>query len=337
MHPVLTIEEVEAVYQLIDGQEVHAVDHVSLTVMPGEVLGIVGESGCGKSTLASILSFTARPPLRIKKGTLTFDERRIPLTDSHLVPRGWRGRAIALLPQGAMNSLNPTLRVRDFAVDVLRAHEPSIDRQIAIERARERLEQLSLPPRALDSYPHQLSGGMKQRVVAVLSTLLNPRILVADEPTSALDVSSQRALVNLLLELLDRGIITSILFISHDLPLLSTVADRIAVMYAGEIVEIGTTSQIVRTPLHPYTQALISATLVPEQTVRGRRIEGIPGQPPDLRKPPSGCRFHPRCPYAMERCKRERPPLEPIGDQKVACWWAFQRLEVLPSTERAEA
>ncbi|MDW8059677.1 MAG: ABC transporter ATP-binding protein [Thermomicrobium sp.] len=337
MQPVLTVENVEAAYRLPNAQEVRAVDGVSLSVMPGEVLGIVGESGCGKSTLASVLAFTARPPLRIKAGTLAFDGQSVPLTESERVPSDWRGRLIALLPQGAMNSLNPTLRIRDFALDVLRAHEPNVDRRVAVERARERLQQLSLPPRVLDSYPHQLSGGMKQRVVAVISTLLNPRILIADEPTSALDVSSQRALVHLLLELLERRIITSVLFISHDLPLLSNVADRIAVMYAGEIVELGATRQIVRTPQHPYTQALIRSTLVPERTIQGRRIEGIPGQPPDLRKPPPGCRFHPRCPHAMERCTRERPPLELIDGGRVACWWVFERLRVVPSREGSDA
>ncbi|MCS7051536.1 MAG: ABC transporter ATP-binding protein, partial [Thermomicrobium sp.] len=244
-------------------------------------------------------------------------------------------RLVALLPQGAMNSLNPTLRVRDFAFDVLRAHDRQVDRRVALERARERLQQLSLPPRVLDAYPHQLSGGMKQRVVAVLSTLLNPRLLIADEPTSALDVSSQRALVNLLLELLEREIIASIIFISHDLPLLSNVADRIAVMYAGEIVELATTREIIRAPQHPYTRALLQATLVPERTIRGRRIEGIPGQPPDLRKRPPGCRFSPRCPHATDRCRRERPPLETIDGRAVACWWVFERERRVPSVEES--
>lgn len=333
MHPILTVDRVHAVYRLPNGAEVHAVDGVSLSIAEGEILGIVGESGCGKSTLASVISLTARPPLYVSEGRLIFNGHSVPLTALDRVPNDWRGRVIALLPQGAMNSLNPTLRVRDFVVDVLRAHDHSIDRRIAIERARERLEQLSLPPRVLDSYPHQLSGGMKQRVVAVLSTILNPRVLIADEPTSALDVSSQRTLVNLLLELLERQIIGSIMFISHDLPLLSNVADRIAVMYAGELVELGTTPQIVRAPQHPYTRALLQATLVPERTIRGRRIEGIPGQPPDLRQPPPGCRFHLRCPYALEQCRRERPPLETIEGRQVACWWVVRQHRTVPSME----
>ncbi|MCX2728589.1 ABC transporter ATP-binding protein [Thermomicrobium sp. 4228-Ro] len=331
MQPILEVSGVSAAYQLATGQQVHAVDHVSLTVMPGEVLGIVGESGCGKSTLASVLSFTARPPLRVLAGTLSFDAKTVTLASADRIPSDWRGRLIALLPQGAMNALNPTLRVRDFAYDVLRSHDPNVDRQSAIERTRERLEQLSLSARVLDAYPHQLSGGMKQRVVAVISTILNPRILIADEPTSALDVSSQRALVHLLLELLERQIITSILFISHDLPLLSNITDRIAVMYAGEIVELGQTRQIVHSPQHPYTQALIRATLVPGRIKRGQRIEGIPGQPPDLRQPPPGCRFHPRCPYAFERCIKEHPPLQQIDGRLVACWWVFERLQLEPT------
>jgi len=333
MQPFFSATHIRAAYQLPNHIEVQAVDDVSLTVARGEILGIVGESGCGKSTLAAVLSCTARPPLSVKEGTLQCGDQTVSFARPTRVPAAWRGRIVALLPQGAMNSLNPTLRVRDFAVDVLRAHDPNIDRRVAIERARERLEQLALPSRVLDAYPHQLSGGMKQRVVAVISTLLDPRVLIADEPTSALDVSSQRALVNLLLELLERGIIGSVIFISHDLPLLSNVADRIAVMYAGEIVEHGTTRQLIRNPQHPYTRALLHSTLVPERTVRGRRLEGIPGQPPDLRNPPTGCRFHPRCPYAFEPCARDRPPLEQIDGRQVACWWVLQQHQKIYSME----
>ncbi len=337
MSTVLAVEEIRAAYRLAAGAELQAVDGVSLTIAEGEVLGLVGESGCGKSTLAAILSLTTRPPLYVKHGTMAFDGKIVPLTQLERLPRDWRGRLIALLPQGAMNSLNPTLRIRDFAVDVLRAHDPSIARHVAIERARERHAQLSLPARVLDCYPHQLSGGMKQRVVAVLSTLLNPHLLIADEPTSALDVSSQKALVHLLLELMERSFIRSILFIGHDLPLLSNIADRIAVMYAGKIVEVGSTAQLIRDPEHPYTRALLDSTLVPDRTVRGRRIEGIPGQPPDLRNPPPGCRFHPRCPVALERCRLEEPPLRTVAGRLVACWWSFQRSEAVSSSEEIRA
>jgi peptide/nickel transport system ATP-binding protein len=291
------------------------------------VLGIAGESGCGKSTLAALIALTARPPLLATGGRLRIADERIDPRHLESVPRDLRGKLVALLPQGAMNALNPTIRVRDLAYHVIRAHEEHVTRQEANERARERLEQLSLPVRALDSYPHQLSGGMRQRVVAVISTLLNPQVLVADEPTSALDVSAQRSLVELLRELLDRRFIRAVAFITHDLPLLNTVADRIVVMYAGQVAEVGTGREVVDHPRHPYTRALMETVLVPEPQVRKRRVEGIRGAPPDLRFPPAGCRFHPRCKYAMDVCRREEPPL--VGDLRryAACWWVQQHSE----------
>jgi peptide/nickel transport system ATP-binding protein len=168
---------------------------------------------------------------------------------------------------------------------------------------------------------------MRQRVVAVISTLLNPNLLIADEPTSALDVSSQKQLVLLLKLLLDRGFIKRVAFITHDLPMLSNLADRIAIMYAGKLVEIGDTRQIVEAPQHPYTRALIRSTLDPEPSVRQARLEGIKGAPPDLRYPPSGCRFHPRCPYAMEICSREEPPMVGEPGYFATCWWLQQQTQ----------
>jgi peptide/nickel transport system ATP-binding protein len=240
----MIVRNVRAYYASGAGPEVKAVDDVSFSVSEGEVLGIVGESGCGKSTLAAVVSLTARPPLYVKSGEMILDGQTLRLTEQLKAPPDWHGKMVALLPQRAMNSLNPTARVRNFVVDVIRAHDSVISAPEAIDLARERLEQLSLPPRVLDSYPHELSGGMRQRVVAVISTLLNPTVLIADEPTSALDVSSQKELVLLLQLLLEREFITRIIYITHDLPMLSNIAHRIAVMYAGEIVEIGTTCGI---------------------------------------------------------------------------------------------
>jgi peptide/nickel transport system ATP-binding protein len=289
------------------------------------VLGIAGESGCGKSTLASVISLTARPPLNVKSGEMEIEGETINLVAQRKVPSYWHGQIVALLPQRALNSLNPTARVRDFVVDVVRAHDETVSPREAIDRARERLEQLKLPPRVLESYPHQLSGGMRQRVVAVVSTLLDPNLLIADEPTSALDVSSQKQLVLLLKVLLERGFIKRIAFITHDLPMLSNIADRIAVMYAGKLVEIGSTAQIVENPRHPYTNLLINSTLDPDPSVRNRRLEGIQGAPPDLRYPPSGCRFHPRCPLAMDICSQEDPPAVGEPDRFATCWWLYQQ------------
>ncbi|HEY8448072.1 MAG TPA: ABC transporter ATP-binding protein [Thermomicrobiales bacterium] len=333
------VADLVAAYATASGRDIRAVDGVTFDVQEGEVLGIVGESGCGKSTLASLLALVPPRSLQMLGGRFGIDDHVISPETSDRIPREWRGKLVALLPQRAMNSLNPTARIGDFAFDVLRAHESRVTRRQAIERARQRLEQLALPPRVLESYPHQLSGGMRQRVVTVISTLLNPKVLIADEPTSALDVSSQKALVLLLQRLLDEGYISRIIFITHDLPLLSNIADRIAVFYAGKIVEIGPTKQIVDEPQHPYTRALISSTLVPEPRVRCQRLEGLPGAPPDLRMPPPGCRFHPRCRYATDICAREEPPLTADGDDRlVACWWAnAQRQNVEGGTHESRA
>lgn len=319
MAELMSVQGVGAAYA-VGQREVMAVDDVSLTLRKGEVLGLAGESGCGKSTLATVLSLSARPPLYVRSGKMTLEGQPIDLTRQAQLPRELRGQVISVLPQGAMNSLNPTARVRDLAYDVLKAHQPLIKRPEAYDCARERMESLGLSARVLESYPHQLSGGMKQRVVAVISTLLNPTILIADEPTSALDVSSQKSVVNLLNKLLDAGVIQSIVFIAHDLPLLREIADRIAIMYAGKVAEVGSNQEIIDRPKHPYTQALIGSVLVPEPHVRQRRIEGIEGSPPDLRAPPRGCRFHPRCKYALPKCSQTQPPEFGDTERFAACW-----------------
>ncbi|GAA0898986.1 ABC transporter ATP-binding protein [Virgisporangium ochraceum] len=299
-----------------------AVDDVSLYVNEGEVLGIAGESGCGKSTLAAVLSLTARPPLHVFEGELDVAGKRLSFEPDKAPPRSWRGTVVSLLPQGAMNSLSPTGRVGDFAVNIVRAHEGRVSASDAKGRAAERFTQLDLPERVLDAYPHQLSGGMKQRVVTVLSTLLNPKLLIADEPTSALDVSSQRIVTELMREMLAKKLVGGIIFVTHDLPVLRRVADRVAIMYAGQIHETGPTEQIINRARHPYTGALINSVLVPEPQVRTRRISGIKGSPPDLADPPPGCRFHPRCSLAMDVCTTEQPPI--VGDERhyATCWWA---------------
>jgi len=304
------------------GADAVAVENVTLSVAPGEVLGIAGESGCGKSTLAAVLSLTARPPLYVLGGELEIGGRKLSFDPARPPPRTWRGSVVSLLPQGAMNSLSPTRRVGDLAVDVIRAHQSRASRRAALDRAADRLDQLGLPRRVLGAYPHQLSGGMKQRVVTVLSTLLNPALLIADEPTSALDVSTQRVLIELLRELLARGLIGGIVFVTHDLPVLRSIADRIAIMYAGQIVEVGATDEVLYRAHHPYTGALLASVLVPEPQIRARRIAGIRGAPPDLADPPPGCRFHPRCSLATDVCATDEPPLVGVARQYATCWWA---------------
>ncbi|MGC8971205.1 MAG: ABC transporter ATP-binding protein [bacterium] len=322
MGNLLTAIDLKAYYRTVQGEEIKAVDGVSIEVKEGEVLGIAGESGCGKSTLASVLAFTIIPPLYLIDGEVRTNGTNILTLDKETLRREIKGKYISIVPQGAMNSLNPTLRIRNFVIDVLKEHFPEISREEALQRARERFEALSLPLRILDAYPHQLSGGMKQRTVTVISTLLNPKVLIADEPTSALDVSSQKVVIKLLVELLRRQIIKSVVFITHELPLLRHFADRIAIMYAGKIVEIGPMESIIFDPLHPYSKMLMSSVLVPEKGIKSKKIEAIPGVPPNLKNPPSGCRFHPRCPSYIEGvCNTAVPSLIEIKpDHKVGCF-----------------
>lgn len=273
---LLRADNIHGVYRS-GSAELHAVDHVSLTLDEGEVLGLAGESGSGKSTLGSIIALTARPPLYVDEGTMEIDGKELVLDGSQRIPRTWRGSVVSMLPQGAMNSISPTMRVRDLVVDVVRAHDRSAKKSDAIDLARDRFEMLGLPVRALDAYPHQLSGGMKQRTVTVVSTLLNPRILIADEPTSALDVTSQKALIDMLQDMLEKKIMSGVIFITHDLPVLRTVSNRLSIMYRGKIVETGDTAEMVDDPQHPYTRALLGSVLVPEPQYRKMRIVGMKG------------------------------------------------------------
>jgi len=275
MAELLNAQNIRGVYYTPSGAEVVGVDNVSIQMAEGDVVGLAGESGSGKSTLGAIISLTARDPLVVEHGTLAIDGKAQDLSNMASIPRTWRGAVVSMLPQGAMNSVSPTMKVRDLVFDVMRAHDGKIKKDEALDRARDRLVTLGLPTRALDAYPHQLSGGMKQRVVTIISTLLNPRLLVADEPTSALDVSSQKALIEMLLEMLEKEIMSGVIFVTHDLPVLRTVANRIAVMYQGRVVESGPTAVMVEDPEHPYTQALLSSVLTPEPKYAKIRIEGM--------------------------------------------------------------
>ncbi len=323
---LMRASNVTAVYAADTGQDVPAVDNVTIEVPEGQILGLAGESGCGKSTLGNALAMIANPPLYVIAGKMAIDGKEIELSTlakgANEEHRPYRGATVSLLPQGAMNAVSPTLRIRDLVVDVMRAHKRDTPKAEALDRATDRLKMLEMPTRVLDQYAHQLSGGMKQRMVTVISTLLNPALLIADEPTSALDVSSQKALIEMLLAMVEKKIMRGVIFVTHDLPVLSMVTDRLAIMYAGKIVETGPTEELVNNARHPYTSALLSSVLDPTEETRTKHVLGIPGSPPNLGNPPSGCRFHPRCAFAMPECSLKEPEFLHERNHSVACWWA---------------
>ena len=317
---VLNAENIKAYYKLLDG-DVRAVEDVTFSLLKREVLGIAGESGCGKSTLAATLSTIILPPLRLVEGKLlTENGEDVFKLPERTLRREIRGKYIALVPQSAMNALNPTRRIRDLIIDAVSAHYPRIAREDVLKNAAQRFEELGLPSRVLESYSFELSGGMKQRTVIAISSLLDPKVLIADEPTSALDVSTQKTVLSLLLNLRKRGIVQSIVFITHDIAVLRQIADRIVVMYAGMIVEIGGMKDTIFNPLHPYSKGLMSTVIVPEPEIRRRALTAIPGAPPNLRNPPIGCRFHPRCALSSSKCGQEVPTLVTVDRRAVRCW-----------------
>lgn len=319
MTAVLEATNVRAYYRTRLGGEVRAVDGVSLTLCEGKVLGVAGESGCGKSTLARALTNLFDPPLYRAGGRVTIEGDDLYAMDAGRLRAEVLGRRISYIPQSAMNALNPTRKIGKFVRNVMKTHFPRMGRREVMARARERLRSLSLPERVLDGFPFMLSGGMQQRTVTMVSTLLNPAVLIADEPTSALDVSTQKALVIMLKGLLERRIARSLMFITHDIVTLRHICDRIAVMYAGEIVELGTMEQVIFDPVHPYTRALLGSVLVPEPGIKGCRLPTVPGAPPDLGDLPPGCRFAPRCAEHNADCRERHGELEMVGGRLVRC------------------
>ncbi len=295
---------------------VKAVDGVSLTLDRGQTLGIVGESGCGKSTLAWSIMGLVPPPGRIAGGSIKIDGDDITKMREGDVRSKIRWKKVSMIFQGAMNALNPVYKVADqIAEPLLYSGAP---RDEAYARVAELLEMVGLDPKIGERYPHELSGGQKQRVVIAMALIMEPDLVIADEPTTALDVVVQAQILNLMKEL-QRKKRRSIIIISHDLGVVSELAEKIAVMYAGKIVEYGTAEQIFNNPMHPYTQALIRA--IPRLTGPVTKLEYIPGSPPDLRSPPPGCRFAPRCSKVMDICRSEEPVLEELEkDHFVACW-----------------
>lgn len=322
--PLLEIEDLKGYYRGTFGT-VYGVDGVTLSLESGEVLGLAGESGCGKSTLAELVSGTPPRTLRYEGGKITVDGFDIYHVSPEILRKEVQCKRMSYVPQASMESLNPVKKVSSFFMDVMKertGEKPNEEEVIKI--AAEHFKKLGLEPWVLDRYPFELSGGMKQRVVIGISTLWNPKLLIVDEPTSALDVVSQKNMVKALLDLKQANIIESILFISHDISTLRQICDRFAVMYAGKIVETGATDEIINSPFHPYTQGLITSIVSyePGKRGRGRYIKSIPGEHPDLRNPPPGCRFHPRCPYVTDACRTEEPPVitSEKGKREVSCW-----------------
>jgi peptide/nickel transport system ATP-binding protein len=329
---VLDVRHVSVEYASARGA-VHAVDDVSFTLARGEILGVAGESGSGKSTLANAIARLLRPPARVVAGEVLYYPRPEADADSagaapqpldvlRLTPdelRAFRWRRLSMVFQSAMNALNPVLDIGTQITDVLEAHCSAMSRKARQERAAELLRLVGIAPDRLRSFPHELSGGMRQRATIAIALALNPELIIMDEPTTALDVVVQREILAEIADLRDR-LGFSVIFITHDLSLLLEIANRVAIMYAGRIVETGTAAELHGQPRHPYTYGLLHSF----PKVHGPRIAltGIPGSPPDLRALPPGCAFHPRCPFAFEACRSATPALQSCaggGIRSVAC------------------
>jgi len=312
---LLELNHLRLYYKTVRGI-VRAVDDVDLNVESGEAVGVVGESGCGKTSMANAIIKMLPSNVALYDGRIILDGLNIVDLPEDEVRRKVRWRRISIVFQGAMNVLNPVIKVGHQVAEPLIIHA-EMDRDEAYKIAREKMKLVGLHEEVFNRYPHELSGGMKQRVVIAMALVMNPKIVILDEPTSALDVSIQAQIMNLLKKL-KRELNISMIFITHDIALASDISDKIAVMYAGQIVEIGSAEQVLLSPKHPYTQKLLKAT--PKLTGE-EKPEFIPGTPPDLVNPPNGCRFHPRCPYVMDIC-RERGPgrFEPEKSQRVMCW-----------------
>ncbi|RLG75928.1 MAG: ABC transporter ATP-binding protein [Thermoprotei archaeon] len=311
---LLTIENLKVYYYTGRGI-VRAVDDVSLAINRREMVGLVGESGSGKSTLGYAIVRLLPPQGKIVSGKIVLDGKNLlKLSSSEM--RKVRGKEIGMVFQDPLTSLDPLQKVGDQIVETILEHV-NISKKEAYDMAAKALMEVGLPPDRLDSYPHQLSGGQRQRVMIALATVLKPKLIIADEPTTALDVIVQDRIMELLASLKEE-LNTSIILITHDISLAAERADKIAVMYAGHLYEYAPSDEIVSKPLHPYTQGLIQS--IPDVFVR-KEIKEIKGNPPDLANPPSGCRFHPRCPYAIEKCMRKEPPTVRINENRyVKCW-----------------
>ena len=311
----LRIDGLTVYYQSLRG-DVKAVDGATFAIADGEIMGLAGESGCGKSTLGkSLIRMDAR--MRYVSGHVELDGVELPVWDDAKM-NPFRFAKVSIIPQYALSALNPTRKIGRMAADLLAARDVPVDK--LLPEFKRRLELVGLSANVLERFPIELSGGMRQRVVLVLSSLLDPSLLIADEVTSALDVSTQRAVAELLVDFRNRGFVKSMIVITHDLSVLYQIADTILVMYAGKLAEKAPAEAVVAAPKHPYTDLLLSS--LPEVGVRyeEHRLAGIPGRPPSLLDPPTGCRFRDRCPLAFAKCAEEPPFTAVEPGRSAACW-----------------
>lgn len=320
---ILRTDQLKAFYILeMQGTQkiVKAVNDVNLQIFENEIYGIAGESGCGKTTLLKTLFIDIVPPLRLIDGRIYYRINSAEVDVTRLNPeekRKLRMEYISYIPQGSMSVFNPVLKLKETFEDFIGSHVSGQSREDIFELARKQILQLGLPKNVLDVYPHQLSGGMRQRVTIALAALMSPRIMIGDEPTTALDVVVQRGVIQMLRDI-QKDLKNTIIMVTHDMGVHANIADRIGIMYAGKIVEEATTEQIFAQPLHPYTQFLINS--LPKFGDKSMR-DSVPGKPPSLADLPSGCPFHPRCPHVKDICRQQMPDFYQLDENhKVACW-----------------
>ncbi|MDR2608250.1 MAG: ABC transporter ATP-binding protein [Treponema sp.] len=321
--PFLQVNNLKAYYRTEMygiSRMVRAIDDVSMTLEPNEIYGVAGESSCGKTTLIKVLSGTIKPPLKVYEGSVNYRFKYgsvdMASVSNEELQKNVRWKEISYVMQGSMSVLNPVRKVIKTFEDIIGTHEGIKNRKEFLERIQEHVKKLGLPPDVLNSYPHELSGGMKQRVAIALATVFQPSLIIADEPTTALDVVVQRGVLQLLKEIQAESKNT-VLLVTHDMAVHANVADRVGIMYAGRLVEEAQAEIIFQKPEHPYTRHLISSLPVIGDKSGKSSLEGTP---PNLANPPEGCRFHPRCPVARESCKTEVPPMRDLGaGHRAAC------------------